>query len=191
MNPGITLHTLRAAMMVIGCIAQIAQPVLAAQSFVLSEPGGKPLEVNTGDFQATVIVFVSALCPISTDYGTRLTSLNKKYSGGGVRMLLVNSNQNEPDSQVQAQRNISRLPAVYRDRRGKLAETLEVTATPTAVVLDRSGSIRYWGAIDDSRNPARVRQEYLRLAIEEVLAGKQVTLTRTPVRGCSIKGSNN
>jgi hypothetical protein len=174
-----------------GCLELHGQgPGLPIHSFEVRETGGKTLQLQTGDNRLTIVVFVSGLCPISTDYAPRLTKLNQGYRGRGVRMLLVNSNQNESDSQVEAQRNLSKLAMpVYRDPLGQLADRLGATATPSAVMLDHTGQIRYSGAIDDSRNAARVTKPYLQLAIEEVLGGKPVTLARTPARGCSIKSS--
>jgi alkyl hydroperoxide reductase subunit AhpC len=166
------------------------QPAGTINQFVLVEIGGRPVQVQPSANRATVMVFVSALCPISLAYGERLTKLQRDFSNQGVRLLLVNSNQNEPDSQVEEQRKLSNLTLlVNRDPRGQLAEMLGVFSTPTAVVVDQKGMIRYLGAIDDSRNPARVTKQYLRVAIEAILEGKTVPQTRTTALGCSIKRS--
>ncbi len=164
------------------------QPVRAVRSFVVRGIDGESKLVQLGTSHATVVVFVSALCPISMDYGERLTKLNADFSSRDVLMMLVNSNQNESDAQVEERRKVARLPMpVYRDPNNGLAEELAAYGTPSAVVLDQRGTIRYSGAIDDARNPTRVTKQYLREAIEAVLAGKAVAQAQTRTLGCSIK----
>lgn len=164
------------------------QPVQAAHSFAVRGIDGESKQVQLGASHATVVVFVSALCPVSTAYDERLTKLNADFSSRGVLMILVNSNQNESDAQVEEQRKIARLPMpVYRDPNGRLAELLGAYGTPTAVVLDQSGAIRYLGAIDDARDPTRVTRQYLRGAIEAILVGQAVAQAQTRTLGCSIK----
>lgn len=157
-------------------------------SFTVREIDRAPTQIQVSDSRVTVIVFVSAVCPMSADYSARLTKLDKEYSPRKVRMILVNSNENEPDTQVNEQRKLSgmMLP-VYRDPLGRVAALVQAYSTPTAVVLDQSGAIRYWGSIDDARNPERVTKPYLQLAIDAVLAGRTVERPRTRVMGCSIK----
>jgi hypothetical protein len=164
-------------------------PIGTIRSFAVREIGRESKQVQLGTSRATVVVFVSALCPMSMDYGYRLKKLNEDFSGQDVRIILVNSNQNESDTQVEEQISSLRIP-VYRDPNGRLAELLAANSTPTAVVLDQSGTIRYSGAIDDARNPTRVTKQYLRIAIEAILAGKAVVPARTRVLGCSIKRSS-
>jgi glutathione peroxidase-family protein len=193
LNMRLPLHLFSGlAIVMSGCLLLTGKPpVLPVPVFTVSGPDAKPMQVRTADNRATLVVFVSALCPISTDYGPRLESLEQAFSSQGVRMLLVNSNQNESDSQVETQRKLSKIEMpVYRDPQGRLADILGANATPSAMILDQAGSLRYAGAIDDSRNPTRVRKPYVRLAMEEILAGKSVTLARTSARGCSIKSSN-
>jgi hypothetical protein len=175
----------------IGCSCLVlygSPPIGTIHSFVLGEIGREPKQVQLGIYRATVVVFVSALCPMSMDYGDRLKKLNEDFSSQDVRMILVNSNQNEPDTQVEEQISSLRIP-VYRDPHGQLAELLAAYSTPTAVVLDQSGTVRYSGAIDDARNSARVTKQYLRMAIEAILEGKDVAPARTRAFGCSIKRS--
>jgi hypothetical protein len=43
------------------------------------------------------------------------------------------------------------------------------------------------GAVDDNMNAEKVEEQYLRDALDAVLAGKQPPKTKTQQRGCSIK----
>lgn len=153
---------------------------------------GKPVLVETQQAAVTVVAFLSAICPMAGDYSERIADLHRAYSGRGVRFLLVNANAHESNDLVTAHRKASGLPAdVLRDPHGEAAAQLKVFATPSVVVLDRRGEVRYWGAIDDSRQPARVKNPYLARAIDATLAGLPVAVTRTKVMGCSIKASSS
>lgn len=143
--------------------------------------------MRTADVPATAVLFVSAACPMSAEYSERINQLAADYAPRRVRILMVNSNTNESNAEVEKQRAEARLSVpVYRDN-GAVADLLGATATPTAVVIDGSGAIRYLGMIDNSRIPERVTKQPLRSALDSVLAGRAVELPRTRVMGCSIK----
>jgi hypothetical protein len=74
-----------------------------------------------------------------------------------------------------------------KDANNVMADRLGAEYTPEAFVMDREGVVRYHGRIDDAQNPARVRQTSLRLAIEAVLAGREVPAPETKAFGCTIK----
>ena len=59
--------------------------------------------------------------------------------------------------------------------------------TPHVFVLCPKRKIAYMGAIDDNNNPKRVKEHWLRDALDALLAGKQPPKAVTQQRGCSIK----
>lgn len=159
------------------------------ESLTVKTTDGATHHFRPSEAQATAVIFVSAVCPMSAEYSDRLSALARQYSARGVRFLLVNSNVNETNAEVEAQRAAAKLPMpIYRDR-GLLAAMLGATATPTAVVIDQTGAQRYVGMIDNSRNPARVTKELLRLALDAVLGGRPVEIARTKVMSCTIKSA--
>jgi hypothetical protein len=159
------------------------------QSLIVQTTDGARREFRPSESKVTVVVFVSAVCPMSAEYSDRLAELARQYSSKGVRFLLVNSNVNETNAEVEEQRTAAKLPMpIYRDQ-GSLANTLGAIATPTAVVIDQTGAQRYLGMIDNSRNPARVTKQLLRLALNDVLAGRTVEIARTKVMSCTIKSA--
>jgi hypothetical protein len=166
------------------------QSTTVVSSLVVHDMNHGAVKIEAGASRATVVIFISAICPMSFDYGGRIAKLTKDYASRNVRVLLVNSNLNEPDEQVEEYRNNFKLAVpVYRDPGGEVAGILHAFSTPTAVMLDRNGAVRYWGSIDDNRNLARATKQYLRQAIGAILAGKSVEPSRTRVLGCSIKAS--
>lgn len=138
--------------------------------------------------RATVVVFVALDCPMSMDYGQRIGLLDKEFAGKGVQVILVDSNRNESDAEIEKVRKALNLTIpVYRDPSASVAELLTAIVTPTAVVLDASGTIRYTGGIDDSRDPAKVKNRFVQAAVDSVLNGQPVQVPHTRVLGCSIK----
>ena len=177
--------TLLITALAIGDLLPAVEPV-ARLSF--DAPPGRPIVVEMKDAPITVIFFLSALCPMSGDYSERIVDLERRFAPQGARLILVNANAHESDSMVEQHRRNSALTLpVWRDRQARAAARLEAHATPTVVVLDRQGAVRYWGSIDDSRSPARVRRRYLEDALQALLAGQSPALPRTKVMGCAIK----
>ena len=67
---------------------------------------------------------------------------------------------------------------------------LGVTRTPQVVVLDGERKLRYRGRVDSQFSVAGVKpnsgREDLKLAIEDILAGRPVEVAETTVEGCPI-----
>jgi hypothetical protein len=113
------------------------------------------------------------------------------YPAPRVRVLGVSSNAGEPFAdalRVAAERQV-RLP-LFRDEGGRVAEALGARSTPTVVVLDASGAVRYLGWVDNERLPgAAGREPWLEHALEGVLDGKTAFSARSPTYGCAITHS--
>ncbi|MEZ5400321.1 MAG: redoxin family protein [Bryobacteraceae bacterium] len=150
----------------------------------LRTPAGETARFELSGAPATVVIFISTVCPISNDYHDRFEALRREQEPRGVRVLFVYSNYREPPAEIARHAVASRFSfPVYVDADQRLADALEAKFTPTAVVLDRSGEVRYVGAIDDSVYPARVKDRYAARAIDAVLAGREPAPARTDAAG--------
>jgi hypothetical protein len=136
----------------------------------------------------TVVVFISTVCPVSNSYNLRMKELYRDYAPKGVKFEFLNANQNESQAEVEDHARLVGFPfPVSKDANNVMADRLGADYTPESFVLDREGAIRYHGRIDDAQNPARVRHNSLRLAIDAVLAGGEVPQPETKAFGCTIK----
>lgn len=136
----------------------------------------------------TVVIFVSTRCPVSNGYNDRMRALYDDYSAKGVKFVFINANVNEPlDEVAQHAKQHSFTFPVYKDSENKVSDRFGATVTPETFVIDRSGTIRYHGYIDDSLNPAGIHKQGLRMALDAVLAGNDVPVTETRAFGCTIK----
>jgi peroxiredoxin len=60
-------------------------------------------------------------------------------------------------------------------------------ATPHVFLFDKERKLQYEGRIDDSQRESLVKTRDARAALDELLAGKPVSVPRTPAFGCSTK----
>jgi hypothetical protein len=139
--------------------------------------------------KVTAVIFLSAVCPVSNEYNERMNRLYEDYQASAdVQILFVNSNATESGEAVRDHAVAAGFPfPVYRDIHNALADRLQASLTPEAVLLDRKGEVRYRGPMDNARNPARVKEQYLRDGMGALLDGKPVAQPMVKAFGCTIK----
>ena len=156
--------------------------------FPLKTLNDSPAKFASLKGDVTVVMFVSAQCPVSNAYNERMNALYKDYSPKGVHFIAINSNSTEPVSWVSSHAKESSFNfPVYKDWNNVVADQFGATATPETFVIDRAGIIRYHGSIDDSQKVSGIKTQRLRLALDAVMAGKEPPQTETKAFGCSIK----
>jgi peroxiredoxin len=140
---------------------------------------------------AVVLAFLGAECPVSNLYLPGLLDLEKKYRARNVQFLAVYPQESEDLDQVAAHSHDRDVPfPVLKDFGHRLTDRLGVSRLPTVVVLDKEFGLCYRGRIDDrygasARRPKATREDLVQ-ALEEVLAGKKVTLAETEADGCLL-----
>ena len=140
----------------------------------------------------TVLIFVSADCPISNRYAPEITRLYDEFSPRGVRFRLVYPNPLDDEGGIARHRVAFRLPDVAeRDRNHVLVKAAGATITPEAVLFDARERVVYRGRIDDRfvelgrERPAATRHD-LRNALIALIAGKPISTPQTQAVGCFI-----
>ena len=159
-----------------------------AGDFTVADLQGREVPVSPGKGEVTVVMFISAICPVSNNYNVRINDLYRDYSAKGVKFVFINANQNEKPALVEDHARRAGFPfPVYADVDNVVADRFGAQSTPETFVIGGDGAIRYHGRIDDSQNPVRVQHHSLRLAIDAVLAGREVAAPETKAFGCTIK----
>ena len=171
--------------------------VLWGQEFKLgsqvSDFGIKDVQGNAVQFSSlkgdvTVVLFIATQCPVSNAYNERMKALYTDYTPKGVKFVFLNANRTEPAAEVARHTQEHGFPfQVFKDDDNVTADRFGATVTPEAFVLDRAGTIRYHGSVDDSQAIERVQTQRLRNALEAVLAGRAVESPETKAFGCTIK----
>jgi peroxiredoxin len=171
-----------------------AAPAIGATvpSFTLSDIRRRPRALDGfKDKKAFVVVFIGTECPLANLYLPTLIDLHKEYASKGVQFLAINSNAQDSFLQVSAHAQERNVPfPVLKDFDHRAVALLGAQRTPEAFVLDANRVIRYHGRIDDQyglnyRRAEPSRQD-LRIALDELLAGKPITTAVTEVSGCVI-----
>ena len=138
--------------------------------------------------QVTVVTFLSTVCPVTNSYNARVNDLYRDYTAKGVKFVFLNSNQNEPPAAVQEHaRSVGYAFPVMKDVGQALADRFGAQYTPEVFLLGRAGGVLYHGRIDDAENPARIKHNSLRLALDAVLEGRAVAMPEAKGFGCTIK----
>lgn len=140
---------------------------------------------------ATVLVFVTPDCPIANRYAPEIERIHQDYRGKGVQFRLVYPAELRYAAMIRehtAKFNLTISPLLDPNR--IVVRRLEITVSPEAAVFDRAGVLQYRGRIDDRNiEHGKFRPNYrrdLRQALDEMLAGKPVSLPRTTAVGCFI-----
>ncbi len=140
--------------------------------------------------QAVVLVFTCNHCPVAKAYEDRLVALQNDYKEKNVQVIAVNVNNMPADTlepmKERAKEKKFNFPYLY-DSSQKIGLAYGATKTPEAYLLDSDRKLVYHGAIDDSQDPAKIKVNHLREAIDAVLAGKEPPKAEVNAFGCGIQ----
>ena len=74
------------------------------------------------------------------------------------------------------------------DKNNEVADAFGANRTPECYLFDKNLKLVYHGAIDDNpSDPSHVKRNHLKEAINELVAGKEITVKESRSVGCSIK----
>ena len=157
--------------------------------FTLIDYNGKKHSLSDyKDSKAIVIMFIATECPVSNDYNSRMESLSKKFSQKEIAFIGINSNKAESVEMIKEHAEEKGLTfTILKDEKNIIADKFEASFTPEVYVLNSDFNILYHGRIDNARKESEVEVKDLENALNEILAGKEVTKKETKAFGCSIK----
>ncbi len=170
-----------------------------APDFSATDINGKTVKLD--DFKGKIVVIESynSDCPYcNNQYKTgAMPALQKELATQGVVWLVVNSvNPKNPSHRTTAQARAEMVSkkmtaeAWIDDSSGAVGHLYDMKTTPHMFVIDKSGTLVYDGAIDDvadpSHDPAKARN-YVREAVDDLIAGKPIAVSQSKPYGCSVK----
>jgi peroxiredoxin len=142
---------------------------------------------------ATVLVVTCNHCPYVIAWNPRLRAVAEDYGPRGVRFLAINGNDAEryPADSPERMRRFVRdqdwpMPYLY-DADQEALRALGAERTPHVFVLDGEQRLAYRGAPDADHTDESRNAEWLRAALDAVLAGEEPERAESPAKGCSIK----
>lgn len=173
--------------MAIGDVApDFALPDTEGHLHSLSEPADAP---------ARVVIFTCNHCPYALAWHERLMAVGRDYAERGVRCVAINPNDAEryrADSleAMRARVHKEDWPMPYlRDESQEVARAFGAKTTPDVFVVDRDRHLRYRGAPDAGYDDPTLGAAWLREALDDILAGREVRRAKTEPVGCSVKWS--
>lgn len=74
------------------------------------------------------------------------------------------------------------------DDNSAMANAFGAKVTPECYLFDKDMKLVYHGAITDNpKTPSESTRDHLKVAIDELVTGKTVSMTKSKAMGCSIK----
>ncbi|HEX7664278.1 MAG TPA: thioredoxin family protein [Polyangiaceae bacterium] len=177
--------------------AAIGQP---APNFTLKDLDGK--SVSLADFKGKVVVleWFNPHCPFVRMSHTKasLKELPQKAIANGVVWLAINSSAagKEGSGVAASKEGATTYKMTYPillDESGSVGHMYGATNTPNMFVIDKTGTLVYSGAIDNSpdaegESPTDGKLvNYVSDALDALAAGKPVAVAQTKAYGCSVK----
>ena len=159
------------------------------ESFSLPDTDGaaKSLDDLKGK-NGTLIVWLSAQCPVVKGYKDRINEIAAEYKAKGINFVGINSNATEDLNWVKSNKaEFGYNFPVLIDKNNVLADKWGATVTPEVYYLNAKNVLMYHGAIDNDRSGRNVTEQFLKTAFDSGLSGKAIAKTRANAFGCTIK----
>ncbi len=155
------------------------------------------------DAKVLAIVFTCNHCPTAQAYEQRIKQLVDDYKDRDVAVVAVSPNaaaavrldelgyadlgDSLDDMKIRARDHQFNFPYLYDGDTQAMAHAYGPATTPHVYLFDADRRLRFRGRIDDHENPANVKTNDTRNAIDALLAGNPVPVETTRTIGCSIK----
>ncbi len=171
------------------------QPGSTAPPFSLPATDGKIYSLSGFSADPLLVIFFTCNhCPyvINSDELTRRTV--EAFAPRGVRFVGINSNSKNTNADDDFGHMVRRMekhrfPWLYLyDESQRVAQAYGALRTPHFFVFNERRELIYTGrAVDNPRDPSRVKEYDLERALEEYLVTGRVTVPVTNPIGCNVK----
>lgn len=166
-----------------------------APDFKLPATDGKTYSLD--DFKTArvlVVFFTCNHCPFVTGSDEVTRDTVERYRDRGVAFIGINSNSENTYREDDFPHMVKRMeehnfPWIYaHDKSQEVARAYGALRTPHFFVFDEERRLVYTGrGVDNPRDAAKITTNDLERALEEVLAGKPVSVPMTNPIGCNVK----
>jgi peroxiredoxin len=173
-----------------------------APDFTGTDINGKTIKLS--DYKGKIVVLESynSDCPFCHNHyaSGAMQELQRDLAAKNVVWLLVDSVNTKNFSYrtpEQARKELvdQKIAATawLDDHSGDIGHLYGMKTTPHMFAIAADGTLVYDGAIDDRPEPSgdpRTAKNYVRAAVDELLAGKPVTVAQTKPYGCGVHYAN-
>jgi peroxiredoxin len=172
----------------------------AAPDFTLSDLDGRAVHLADFKGKAVVLEWFNPGCPFVRKAHTKgsLAGTAKRYTDQGVVWLAINSAAAgkegfDPSKNAEAKRTYGMDYPILLDVSGEVGHAYGATNTPHMFVIDKSGTLVYRGAIDNSpdaegESPTGGKLvNYVDATMADLASGRPVGTSSTEAYGCGVK----
>lgn len=180
-----------------GAALQVGEP---APGFEGVDTGGNVHRLADYRGKTVVLEWTNHDCPyVRKHYGAgNMQEQQREAAAQGVVWLSIISSAPgkqghvSPEAAEELTRTRKAAPlAVILDSEGSIGRAYHARTTPHMFIIDESGVLVYMGGMDSisTANPDDIPQatQYVRVALQELAAGKPVSTPVTRPYGCSVK----
>ncbi len=161
-------------------------------NFTMSDPNGKQQSYeDLKGKNGTLVIFLSAQCPVVKMYNKRINDVADAYKAKGISFIGVYSNYTESNERVKEHSKATYKFPVMIDKNNVFADQLGATRTPEVYYFNAKDVLDYHGAIDNDRSGSNITKPFLKTAFDQTLGGKEIVQKDTKAFGCSIKRVKN
>ncbi len=194
----IACFVLSSLLLVTGALAEVRVGA-PAPDFTALDINGKVHRLS--DYRGKIVVLeaYNLDCPFCANHyktGSMQALQEAVTSKGGIWLLINSTHKGHPSYRTfeAAKKELAaqgiKATAWIDDSDGKVGKLYGMKTTPHMFVIDPIGNLAYQGAIDDratSSGDPRTARNYVKLAVEALLAGKAVSVSETKPYGCAVK----
>lgn len=169
-----------------------AMPMATAK---LKDISGKEISIKDKVKDKGVLVMFSCnTCPYVIKNQQRMIAIGDYAQKMNVGIIVLNSNEAYRDGydSFDAMKNYAK-DQKYNwnyvvDKNHEVADAFGANRTPECFLFDKNLKLVYHGAIDDNpSDPTAVNRQHLKEAINELTAGKEISVKKSRSVGCAIK----
>ncbi len=166
-----------------------------APDFTLKDHNGNDVTLSEiPDDQIVVLEWINFQCPFvvrhHNDKFETMVTLANAYSDQNVKWLAINSSHFATVDANKADAEANALPyPILNDPSGEVGKAYDAKTTPHMYII-KGGKILYNGAIDNDQSGNMSDDErvnYVKQALDQIIAGETVTTPQTKPYGCSVK----
>jgi len=171
-----------------------------APDFTLPDLTGKEVSLAAFKGKTVVLEWFNPGCPFVKNSHTKgsLVDTAQRHTANGVVWLAINSGAagkqgHDPKLNADTAKQWKLTHPILRDESGTVGKAYGATNTPHMYVIDKTGTVVYAGAIDNSpdgegQSPTDGKLvNYVDAALAALAAGKPVAVTDTKAYGCGVK----
>jgi thioredoxin-related protein len=161
----------------------------------LKDISGAEVSIKEAKKENGVLVMFSCnTCPYVIKNQQRTVDIANYAQQNNVGIIILNSNeaQRDDDDSYEAMKTYAKEQG-YKwhyvlDKNNELADAFGANRTPESFLFNKDLKLVYHGAIDDNPSDAdNVKRHHLKEAINEMVAGKEISHKESRSVGCTIK----